>query len=74
MWILCLAEDSLETLSYFLWKTMKKYLWISSAAVVSGTLRVKRAKIITVIVLKFKDFGFPMQQYKQNFQMEEQSV
>ena len=25
MWILCLAEDSLET-SYLLWKTMKKYL------------------------------------------------
>ena len=27
--------------SYFLWKTMKKYLWISSAAVVIGALRVK---------------------------------
>ena len=26
--------------SYFLWKTMKKYLWMSSAAVVNGTLRV----------------------------------
>ena len=27
--------------SYFLWKTMKKYLWMSSAAVVLGALRVK---------------------------------
>ena len=26
--------------SYFLWKRMKKYLWISSAAVVIGALRV----------------------------------
>ena len=40
-WILCLAEDSLETSSHILfWKTMKKYLWMSSAAVVIGTLRV----------------------------------
>ena len=36
-----LAEDSLETSSYFLRKTMKKYLWKSSAAVVIGALRVK---------------------------------
>ena len=27
--------------SYFLWKTMKKYLWMSSAAVVIGALGVK---------------------------------
>ena len=27
--------------SYFLWKTLKKYLWMSSAAVVIGALRVK---------------------------------
>ena len=27
--------------SYFLWKTMKKYLWMSSAAVVIGAWRVK---------------------------------
>ena len=27
--------------SYFLWKTMKKYLWMSSAAVVISALRVK---------------------------------
>ena len=40
MWILCLAEDSLETSSNFLWKTMKKYLWMSLAAVVIGALRV----------------------------------
>ena len=26
--------------SYFLWKTMKKYLWMSSVAVVTGALRV----------------------------------
>ena len=41
MWILCLAEDSLKTSSYFLWKTMKKYSWMSSAAVVIGALRVR---------------------------------
>ena len=29
---------------YFLWKTMKKYLWMSSAAVVTGALRVKFSK------------------------------
>ena len=26
--------------SYFLWKTMKKYLWMTSAAVLIGTLRI----------------------------------
>ena len=41
MWILCLAEDSHE-MYYFLWKTFKKYLWMSSAAVVIGVLRVNR--------------------------------
>ena len=42
MWILCLAEDSLETSSLiFSEKTMKKCLWMSSAAVVIGALRVK---------------------------------
>ena len=42
MWILCLAEDSLENIKfYYLWKTMKKYLWMSSATVVIGALRVK---------------------------------
>ena len=42
MWILCLAEDSLETSSLIFSekKTMKKYLWMSSAAVVTGALRV----------------------------------
>ena len=44
MWILCcLAEDSLETSSLIFsekqWK--KKNLWMSSAAVMIGTLRVK---------------------------------
>ena len=43
MWILCLAEDSLKTLSYFLWKTLKKYLWMSSAAVRIGALKVNIA-------------------------------
>ena len=39
MWNLCLAEDSLETSSLiFSEKTMKKYLWMSSAAVVMGPL------------------------------------
>ena len=41
MWIFCLAEDSLETSSLiFSEKTMKKYLWMLSAAVVIGALRV----------------------------------
>ena len=41
MWILCLAEDSLETSSLmFSEKQRKKYLWMSSAAVVIGALRV----------------------------------
>ena len=30
--------------SYFLWKTMKKYLWMSPAAVVIGALRVNYKK------------------------------
>ena len=34
------CEDSVETSSYFFWKTMKKYLWMSSAAVVIGAVRV----------------------------------
>ena len=47
MWILCLAEDSLETSSVIFSekkKTMKKYLWMSSAAVMIGALRVKTGK------------------------------
>ena len=43
MWILCLSRGFTWNIkSYFLWKTMKKYLWMLSAAVVIGTLRVKR--------------------------------
>ena len=41
MWILCLAEDSLETPSLISLKNSEIYLWMSSAAVVIGTLRVK---------------------------------
>ena len=42
MWILCLAEDSLEVSSLiFSEKQWKKYLRMSSAAVVFGALRVK---------------------------------
>ena len=37
MWILCLAEDSFETLSLI----FSEKLWKSSAAVVTGALRVK---------------------------------
>ena len=33
---------------YFLWKTMKKYLWMSSAAVVIGAWRVKLAVRICI--------------------------
>ena len=41
MWILCLAEDSLETSSLiFPEKQWKKYLWMLSAAVVIGALGV----------------------------------
>ena len=44
MWILCLAEESLETSSLiFSEKQWKKYLWMTSAAVVIGALRVKTA-------------------------------
>ena len=43
MWILCLAEDSLETSSLiFSEKQWKKYLWMSSAAVMIGALRVNK--------------------------------
>ena len=42
MWILCLAEDSLETsILVFSDKQWNKYLWMSSAAVMIGALRVK---------------------------------
>ena len=42
MWILCLAEDSLETSSLiFFENNEQKYLWMSSAAVVIGALRVR---------------------------------
>ena len=42
MWILCLAEDSYEISSLiFTEKHWKKYLWMTSAAVVIGALRVK---------------------------------
>ena len=37
--------------SYFLWKTMKKYLGMSSAAVVIGTL------VVVVVVLLFYIHG-----------------
>ena len=41
MWILCLVEDSLEMSSLiFSEKQWKKYLWMSSAAAVIGTLKV----------------------------------
>ena len=39
MWILCLFTLNIEP--YLLWKTMNQYLWMSSAAVVIGVLRVK---------------------------------
>ena len=44
MWILCLAEDSHEISSLiFSEEQWKKYLWMSSAAVVIGALRVSNA-------------------------------
>ena len=47
MWILHLAENSLETSSLiFSEKTMKKYSWTSSAAVVIGPLRVKQSSVL----------------------------
>ena len=47
MWILCLAEDSLETSSLiFSEKTMKKYLRMSSAAVVIGVTEVPKTKAV----------------------------
>ena len=33
--------------SFFLWKTMKKYLWMSPGAVVIGALRVNKGRPIT---------------------------
>ena len=46
MWILCLAEDSLETSSLiFSEKQWNKHLWMSSAAVAIGSLRVKEKSI-----------------------------
>ena len=39
MWILCLGFT--WNIVLFLWKTMKKYLWMSSAGVVIGALKVK---------------------------------
>ena len=51
MWILCLAEDSLKTSSLIFSekKTMKKYLWKSSAAVGIGALRAKTKQISLTI-------------------------
>ena len=40
MWILCLAEDSLETSSLIFSENDEKYFRMSSAAVVIGALRV----------------------------------
>ena len=41
-WLFIWICSSVETLSLiFLWKTMKQYLWMSSAAVLTGTLRIK---------------------------------
>ena len=54
MWILFTWNNK----SYFLWKTMKKYLWMSSAAVVIGSLRVNifinrtRNGVLTKAILK----------------------
>ena len=46
MWFLSLAEDSPETSSLiFSEKQWKKYLWMLSAAVVIGTLRVNNPDI-----------------------------
>ena len=54
VWILYLAEDSHEISSLiFSEKKMKKYLWISSAAVVIGTLRVKSFYILKIIIFSF---------------------
>ena len=36
--------------SYFLWKTMKKYLWMSSTAVLIGAWRLKNSFHISVII------------------------
>ena len=37
--------------SYFLWKAMKRYLWMSSAAVMIATLKVKKGILITWNIL-----------------------
>ena len=41
MWIICLADDSHEMSSYFLWQNMQKKKKMPSAAVVINALRVK---------------------------------
>ena len=67
LWILCLAEDSLETLSlFFLWQTMKKYLWISSAAVAIGALRVNL--LMTHFVCSHPITGYICSSYNGAFQ------
>ena len=54
MWILCLAEDLHEISSLILSekKTKNKYLWMLSAAVVFGTLRVKPHQVLKENALK----------------------
>ena len=45
MWILCLAEDSLETSSLiFSEKQWNNILWLSSAAVMIGALRANAVR------------------------------
>ena len=39
--------------SYFLWKTVKKYLWMSSAAVMTGTLRVMKSSSTASAVFSY---------------------
>ena len=39
--------------SYFLWKTIKKYFWMLSAAVVVGALRVKILDITKQLFMRF---------------------
>ena len=53
MWILCLAEDSLETSSLIFSekKYNENYLWMSSAAVVFGALRVKYSQCTIVFII-----------------------
>ena len=52
--------------SYFLWKTMKKYLEMSSAAVVISALRVKRPKLPLYTSIP----GCKMTSLKLHFQVE----